>query len=140
MAKLEAKLKNLQKMIVALQQAVNRLENSTPDDIDFIQDSVVSRFKILIESAWKDLSLFLIEQGFADVPGSPKGVIHFAFEAKIISQQEYDEFLKYLNLRNVASHLYDKPQYLLVVDAAPQACIFVKKLYDRMNTQQLLAV
>lgn len=132
MAKIKSKLENLNKMIVALKQSIDALEKSSPEYLPFIQDSVVSRFKILIESTWKDLGLFLAELGFSDIPGSPKAVIHLALEAKIISQQEYEEFLKYLSLRNMASHVYDKPQYLLAVAAATDAVILTKKLYDRM--------
>ena len=124
-------------MIIALKQAIDRLEDATPEYVDFVQDSVVSRFKILIESTWKDLGLFLYELGFTDIPGSPKGIVHLALEAKFISKEEHEEFLTCLNLRNLASHVYDKPQYLLAVAAAPGAFALTKKLYNRMVTKQL---
>lgn len=134
MAKIDQKLENLHKMIVALEKAVKKLEKTTKEeDLEFIQDSVVSRFKIMIESAWKDIKLYLENQGFADVPASPKGIVHFAREVHFLSQQEHDDFIKYLSLRNLASHLYDQPQYLLAVNAAPGAVILVKHVITRME-------
>src|SRR3990167_2172574 len=84
MAKIDNKIKNLRKMLNHLERSLNRLLNSSSDDIEFFQDSVASRFKILIESTWKLLKSVLEEKGFTDVPGSPKDVIFKAKEAKLI--------------------------------------------------------
>jgi nucleotidyltransferase substrate binding protein (TIGR01987 family) len=134
MEKITNKLANLKKMIIALEKAINKLAKpKDPEDIEFIQDSVIARFKILIESGWKDIKLHLENQEFADVPSSPKGVIHFAKETNFLTQQEHDEFLKYLSLRNMVSHIYDQPEYILAVHAAPSAVILVKKIINRIE-------
>ncbi|OGB84309.1 hypothetical protein A3F66_01940 [candidate division TM6 bacterium RIFCSPHIGHO2_12_FULL_32_22] len=82
--RLESKIKNLRKTLTYLERSLKRLLDSNSDDVEFFQDSVASRFKILIESSWKFLKTVLEEKGFTDVPGSPKDVIFKAKEAKLI--------------------------------------------------------
>ena len=133
MAKIDNKIKNLRKMLNHLERSLNRLLNSSSDDIEFFQDSVASRFKILIESTWKLLKSVLEEKGFTDVPGSPKDVIFKAKEAKLIDEQEYNKLINCISLRNLASHLYDQPQYLLIVDIAPSAFRCIENIVNRME-------
>lgn len=133
MAEIDYKLENLNKMAKALERAIKRLELSSSEDVEYIQDSVVSRFKILIESTCKNIALVLQKQDFENVPASPKGIIEFAYDAKFLSQAERDSFMKYISLRNLATHLYDQPQYVLVVSAAPDALALIKTLFARME-------
>lgn len=84
MAQINHKLENLNKMVLALERAIQELEIARQDQVEFIQDSVVARFKILVESTWKNISLVLVLQGFSDLPASPKSLINFACEAKFI--------------------------------------------------------
>lgn len=133
---LDRKLENLNKMIAALERSIKKLDTAKEDELEFFQDSVVARFKILIESTWKNMALILHLQGFADLPASPKGIIAFAVDAKMITPHEADSFSKLLILRNLATHLYDQPQYILVVNAASGALSLVKKFYQRMLMQQ----
>ena len=133
MAEVKHKVENLNKMMKALERAINRLEHAVPEDVEYVQDSVIARFKILIESTWKHIALFLQEQGFEELPASPKGIINFAYEKNFLSLIEHDNFLKYLSLRNLASHLYDQPQYVLVVTAAPGALALIILLVARMT-------
>jgi nucleotidyltransferase substrate binding protein (TIGR01987 family) len=140
MAKIDNKLKNLHKMVIALEKSINVLEKNTdPHYTEFFQDSVVARFKILLESTWKNIKLYLEDKGFADVPGSPKDIIHLARDAQLLSTHEHDEFIKYLSLRNLASHLYDQPQYILVVNAAPQALGLFKNIIKRIENKEFNA-
>ncbi|MBY0110126.1 MAG: nucleotidyltransferase substrate binding protein [Candidatus Babeliaceae bacterium] len=134
MEKLTSKLLNLNKMVKALEKSIDMLQKTNPEEVEFIQDSVIARFKILIESTWKDIKIFLEYQKFADVPSSPKGVIHFAKEVNFLTDQEYSEFSKYLVLRNLASYIYDAPQYLLAIQAAPHAVELVKKIINRIES------
>lgn len=134
MEKMIKKHENLQKMIIALEKSIKALEKHHDDaEAEFFRDSVIARFKILIESTWKNIKLILEERGFAEVPSSPKGVLHFALEAAFLTQEEHDELLKYLSLRNLASHLYDEPQYNLVVYAAKPAISIIQKIMLRMQ-------
>ena len=85
--RLESKIKNLRKTLTYLERSLKRLLDSNSDDVEFFQDSVASRFKILIESSWKFLKTVLEEKGFTDVPGSPKDVIFKTKKTKIINKK-----------------------------------------------------
>jgi hypothetical protein len=68
MERLGHKIDNIHKMIVALESSIHELEEfSGTRHEEFIQDSVISRFKILIESSWKCLKLYLEQQELSDV-------------------------------------------------------------------------
>ena len=122
-------------MMIALDKAIDRLQQVTdPEELEFIQDSVVARFKILIECTWKVIKEYLEQQGFTDIPNSPKGVIELAAESELITKLEQDVFIKFWSLRNFATHLYDQPQYILVVESAPNALELIKKIIARLET------
>lgn len=138
MVHIDRKLENFSKNIMSLERSIAKLDVVEQNDVEFVQDSVVARFKILVESTWKNISLALALQGFSDLPASPKGIVSFAADAKFITAQEAEAFLKFLTLRNLAAHLYDQPQYLLIVHAAPEALALVKQIYQRILKQQMV--
>lgn len=130
------KLENFNTLIQSLERAVNRLESADQEMFEYILDSVDLRFKALIDSVLKNIDLYLQEQGFIDLPAGPKEIVNFALESKFISKAEHDALLKYLSLRNNASHIYDQPQYVLVATAAPGALALCKVLFARMENKQ----
>lgn len=132
------KRENFNKLIQSLERAVNRLESADQEMFEYVLDSVDLRFKALTDSIWKNIDLRLQEQGFTDIPASPKGVAAFALESKFISKAEHEALLKYLLLRNNASHIYDQPQYVLVATAAPGALALCKTLLARMENKQMV--
>ncbi len=135
MERIEYKLENLNKMVLSLKKAITRLKKETDsEDIEYFQDSVAARFKILVESTWKNIKIHLEKQELIELPTSPKAVINFAKEVSFLSQQEHDQFVKYLLLRNLASHLYDQPQYILVIDVAPDALLLIQKIIARIES------
>lgn len=129
------KLKNIRKMQKLLADAIEKLSAAPPHDIEFIQDSVVARFKILIESTWKIIKIYLENKEITEVTGSPKEILKSAFEFGLLNQQEYEALLSYVKLRNVASHIYDQPQYLLVVEAAKPALYVIQIIIDRLEKE-----
>ncbi len=135
MDRMNYKLENVHRMMIALDKAIDKLQQTIDlDEREFIQDSVVARFKILIESVWKVIKEYLEQQGFTDIPNSPKGVIELAAESELITKLEQDVFIKFWSLRNFATHLYGQPQYILVVEAAPDALELIKKIIARLET------
>ncbi len=141
MEKIELKLINLKKMSAALKRSINKLNKETDQEyIEFLQDSVAARFKILIESTWKILKLYLEQEKFSDIPASPKGIIQICKEAGLISSEEAQKFVSFLDLRNLASHLYDQPQYLLVINAAPNALTLIEKIVEKIKPQSSISV
>ena len=134
MEKLDYKLSNIYKMIVNLDKSVKRLKrNSDKDDIEYLQDSIVARFNILVESSWKLLKLYMEEKGVSDLSGAPKDVINKALQINFLSPEEHKKFLNFISLRNMASHIYDEPGYLLVVDAAPIVVELTKTIVERVK-------
>jgi hypothetical protein len=138
MVQVNRKLENLSKMIIALERAIQKLGTAKQDEIEFIQDSVVARFKILVEFTWKNMALNLELQGFSDLPSSPKGLVNFALAAKFITSHEAEALIKFITLLNLAAHLYDQPQYILIVHAAPDALVLIKQIYQRILAQQIV--
>lgn len=135
MDRMNYKLENVHRMMIALDKAIDKLQQTIDlDEREFIQDSVVARFKILIESVWKVIKEYLEQQGFTDIHNSPKGIIELAAESELITKLEQDVFIKFWSLRNFATHLYDQPQYILVVEAAPDALELIKKIIARLET------
>jgi len=135
MEKINYKLENLHKMVAALEASIDMLERVEQQHVEYLQDSVVARFKILIESTWKAMAHLFEHQGLLEVPANPRGVMTLAHRIRYISQDERDEFIGYISLRNLASHLYDQPQYILVVTVAPGALKLVKQLVERMQRE-----
>ena len=137
MEKIEYKIENLQKMTKLLGKALNKLNfHSDPDDIAFVRDSVAARFKILIESTWKVVKLHLEDKGISDISASPNDVIRRSEEAAFLNKEEALQFKSFIKLRNLASHIYDEPQYLLVINAAPDAFSLVTKIIKRIEQER----
>jgi hypothetical protein len=67
-------------------------------------------------------------------PASPKGVILYAQRYGFLTESESILFLKCLHLRNLASHLYDQPQYVLAIHVAPEAVAMIKVLLRRLTS------
>ena len=135
MDRVNYKLENVRRMSIALDKAINKWRQTIDsEELEFIQDSVVARFKILIESTWKLIKEHLEHQGLSEIPNSPKGIIELAAESGLLSKAEQDVFIKFWALRNLATHLYDQPQYVLVVEAAPDALELIKKILTRLET------
>lgn len=136
MEKLSYKIKNVEKMLSLLERSIDKLNNhSDPDDVEFVRDSVAARFKILIESSWKLIKLHLEFKGVDISTSTPKDVIIHSVEANFISEDEAAKLKSFIKLRNLASHIYDEPQYLLVVGAAPEASKLVSELITRIKQE-----
>jgi uncharacterized protein YutE (UPF0331/DUF86 family) len=127
------KLENLDKMVQLLDAALERFKEASADDKIFIRDSVAARLKIMVESLWKQLKRHLEASGLADVPSSPRAVIQLGEAAGIMTTQEAQLFQRCIFLRNMASHLYDEPHYILVIETAPAALALAKELLPRIQ-------
>lgn len=128
MEKLEYKLLNITKMISNLERSIKKIEKVSEEYREFIEDSIAARFKILIESSWKMLKLHMENLGVADLPGSLKEILFVSMQNNILTKFEYDKFIHYIKLRNLASHIYS-----LVIDAAPEAIKLIKEVKDRIT-------
>ena len=129
MERLKNKIINMEKMIFNLEKSINKLNfHSDPDDIEYVQDSVVARFKILVDYSWKSLKAYLEYQGFAEISGAPKDVLKTAKDINFLNQGQYEVLIKSLTLRNMAAHVYDQKQYVLAIEMAPITLDVIKSL------------
>ncbi len=127
MERIKNKIINIEKMIANLEKSINKLKfHSDPDDIEYVQDSVVARFKILVDYSWKSLKAYLEYKGFSDISGAPRDVLKIAKEINFLDEQQYNILLQSLSLRNMASHVYDQKQYILAIDMAPKTLEVIK--------------
>lgn len=120
-------LKNLTTALKALNECKKE------DHIQFYQDSVVSRFKILADYTWKTVKLYLESQNIEIEFANPKEVYKVAQEANLINKKEYETLERSIYLRNMASHIYDQPKYLLAVEAAPETINVIKTLIQKFK-------
>ena len=93
-----------------LAQAVERLREAVAEyaatQSQVVRDGTIQRFEFCCELAWKAAREYLDDQGFADVPASPKAVMKLAFSAGLVKDQE--GWLQLLSDRNITSHIYSE--------------------------------
>jgi hypothetical protein len=129
MERLKNKIINIEKMILNLEKSIDKLNfHSDPDDIEYVQDSVVARFKILVDYSWKSLKAYLEYKVFVELSGAPRDVLITAKDINFLKQDQYDVLIKSLTLRSMASHVYDQKQYVLAIEMAPITLEVIKSL------------
>lgn len=95
-----------------LTQAVERLREAISEyhstHSQVVRDGAIQRFEFCTELAWKASREYLEDQGFADLPASPKAAMKMAYAAKLVQNQ--DGWLQLLNDRNSTSHIYSEEE------------------------------
>ena len=95
-----------------LAQAVERLQEAISEyystHSQVVRDGVIQRFEFCTELAWKACREYLEDQGFADLPASPKATMKMAYAAELVLDQ--DKWLQLLSDRNSTSHLYNEAE------------------------------
>ena len=103
---------NFEKAYLSLIDSQEALENDPGND--FIQDSLIQRYKYTLELAWKTMKDYLENEGFMDVT-SPKKAVRKAFQERII--QDGDGWIRALDDRNKTSHAYDENMAKEVIES-----------------------
>lgn len=80
---------------------------------DIERAAIIQAFEVSFELAWKLLKDYLEHQGFK--PTAPREVIKQAYQAEIIASG--DVWLKALEARNNAAHIYDEAMSRNIVSA-----------------------
>jgi nucleotidyltransferase substrate binding protein (TIGR01987 family) len=76
-----------------------------PLDREAVSESVIQRFEVCYDCAWKTLKRYLsVELGLPDLPNSPKPVLRIAFENGLF--ENIEAWLAYANARTGTSHDY----------------------------------
>jgi len=84
--------------------AQNRIE-LLPSDKESIKESCIQRFEICVDTAWKHLKKYLIEDmGLVDIPSSPNPIFRKAAASHVISDAEL--WIEFNKKRGDTSHDY----------------------------------
>ena len=95
--RLELQFEHFQKSLARLREALAQDESS------FVRDSIIKRFEVTFEMAWKTLFRYLVDQG-EDVAAKAWNVLPVAFQSKLIDNAGvWDQMRTY---RNDTSHEY----------------------------------
>ena len=88
------------------QTALLRLKEALAEnETSFVRDSIIQRFEMAFEMAWKTMFRFLKDKG-ANIPAKAYAVLPEAFEAHLIADAElWDSMREY---RNDTSHEYNE--------------------------------
>lgn len=115
MGKLKLKHEKLCRVLDRLEEAVVDFEKfesnlSDPYDARFyrtLRDSMIQRFELSVDLFWKYLKIVLEEEFKKESEfNAPKPVIRSACNAKLITEQDAEVFLKMVADRNMSSHIY----------------------------------
>lgn len=118
----------MESLINQLSRAAERLGDAlNQEKNEFIRDSAIQRFEFTLDLAWKTIKAIL-ETDKGIVCTSPKECVREAYKQKII---EYDEFwLKMIDLRNEAAHIYSEKKSEEIYNVLPQA---LEKFHELLN-------
>lgn len=99
-----------------------------------LADSIIQRFEYTIDTFWKYLKLYLEQTGMVqETIGSPKGVLRFAFEAKLITHEEHEILRAAIMDRNDTSHSYNHELAKEIVERIPEYYETIKMVVERLR-------
>ncbi len=106
MDKLEKQLKDLNKAIKRLEEALNiATDNKNNKLYPFLRDSAIQRFEFTFEIFWK-----LIKTALKQLEGiecnSPKSCMRELFRNKYVEEPELEKLLEMVDDRNLTVHTY----------------------------------
>ena len=97
--RLDLQFEHFEKSLVRLKESLAEAESS------FLRDSIIKRFEVTFEMAWKTMFRFLVDKGEKIAPKA-WDVIPVAFESLLIADaQLWDQMRTY---RNDTSHEYNE--------------------------------
>lgn len=97
---------DISSLINALDALSDGLKAEPKNDLE--RDGVIQRFEFTFELSWKIIRKCLIAMGRIDVSGSPKPILREALKENFI--QDLDSWFKFLEARNIISHIYNKEE------------------------------
>lgn len=114
MGKFENRFLNYEKAVRRLGEVIKEYKKHDETSVinTMLRDSVVQRFEICYELAWKTMKEYMIEEG-VQVEIFPKAILKVAYQNKIIHNEEI--WLNMIKDRNMASHEYNEEYIVEVV-------------------------
>lgn len=110
MEKVKIRYKMAVSTLGTLKEALDKFEDHIPDEYYVgMRDSAIQRFEYSVDTLWKFLKIYLQEYlKFEANSASPRAVIRDAVNAKVLSEQEFDELMDCISSRNETSHAYNE--------------------------------
>ena len=118
-----------------LLEAIELLEETVPQKyyLTFC-DSVIQRFEYSIDNFWKFIKLYATEVSKVTIDlSSPKAIIREAFNAKIITQEEFESLIRAITRRNETSHAYNKELAHTILEEIPHYYEVMQNIMDRLK-------
>lgn len=133
MSKFENRFLNYEKAVTRLREVLEEYGNHTHESSmkTMLRDSVIQRFEICYELAWKAIKEFMVEEGF-QVESFPKAILKAAYQNQIIHEEE--TWLNMIKDRNIASHEYNEEYIVEVVERIESA--YYKQFYRLYEDMQ----
>ncbi len=127
MGKYENKLENFNKALIKLDEVCKVYEKEN----DIIRDSIIKRFEITYELAWKTLKEYLENEGIVIDISSPRGVLKKSYQINIIDDEEL--WLSVIKDRNISTHQYNEEKVIELAEKIIKdyLALFIK-LKDRL--------
>lgn len=128
---------NLRKTLANLEAQYDHLNNLPADSatltIEGIRESVIQRFEICYDTAWKTLKRYLAEQSaITEVPNSPKPVFLLADEYDLLAHSG-KRWQQYAQMRIDTTHIYDAEKAAAALALIPDFLADAITLYERMT-------
>ncbi len=97
--------------LITLEEALELLQEKNIPSKYYLSfcDSAIQRFEYSIDNFWKFIRMYMIEMLKIIIDAnSPKSIMREAYEANIITKQEFEALIKAITRRNETSHAYNK--------------------------------
>lgn len=118
------KFQNLVTALSSLNEAIANNNQSS-----FLRDSIIQRFEYTFELSWKVLQNVLNEQGVETF--GPKDILRKAGQHNLLD--EIEAWLKFLEVRNLTTHVYNEEIAKQVLVEALKFPQYVEKLVASIN-------
>lgn len=97
------------------------------------RDSIIQRFEYSVELSWKLVYEFIKQKHQLDLPASPKAVFKECLKIKLLSEEDIEQSVEMVNLRNLTAHVYQEAIANQMVDNVPQYLKLLKKIINQVE-------
>ena len=121
--------------LMPLKKALTSLEDILGQPMnEYIRDGVIQRFEFTFELSWKMMKRYFKVIGREDLPAGPKPIIREAGKEGLI--KDVEEWLIFLEKRNISTHIYNQEQAKDVYAKASAFPPFVQSLIKELNNRE----
>lgn len=97
------------------------------------RDSIIQRFEYCIDLFWKVIKVYFDAEKINMPIVSGKGIIRIAVNARFLSEDEGDQFMKMIDARNKTSHIYHEIMAEEIAQQVPGFYKLMQEIAERMQ-------